>query len=74
MTARPPAPAVFEDPALPHQIRVDFDEAHGRIFVSCNCKRDETGRYEPLAEPADTLARAGAFTAYRAHLEEVSGS
>ena len=74
MTARPPVPTVFEDPGLPHQIRVDFTEPDTQIFVSCNCMLSGDGRYTPLAEPGDASTHGQRIAAYRAHLAEVSGS
>jgi hypothetical protein len=61
---------VYEDASLPHQIRVDFEEHHGEIFVTCNCQRDEDGRYTPLAEPGGTHRQR--IDAYKAHLEKVN--
>ena len=71
MTARPPAPTVFEDPGLPHQIRFGFTEPGTQLFVSCNCMRGADGRYKPLADPSDVSEHGQRIGVYRKHLEEV---
>ena len=68
-----PAPKVFEDPALPHQMRVVSDRAQGLLAVFCNCMQDPDGRFIPLIEPAREWDPAEANAAYSKHLKEVSG-
>jgi hypothetical protein len=64
---------VYADPALPHQLRVVADAKLDLLAVSCNCMKDEDGRFIPLTEPARNYDPAQALAAYREHMEEVSG-
>ena len=64
---------IYQDATLPHQLRMVADAKLDLIAVSCNCMRDEDGRFVPLTEPGHTFDPKDANAAYGKHLEEVSG-
>lgn len=65
---------IYQDAALPHQLRMVADRKQDLIAVSCNCMQDERGRFIPLITPARTFPPEQALTAYDAHMKEVNGS
>lgn len=64
---------VFEDDALPHQIRIFFlGHRSGWIGVSCCCRKQNGGSYAPL-ESRTRWEAAEALAVWRAHEQEVTG-
>ena len=64
---------IYQDPALPHQLRMVADLKRDLIAVSCNCMQDKRGRFIPLIKPGHTFPPAKALAAYKAHIEKVGG-
>ena len=64
---------IYQDAALPHQLRMVADRELDLISVSCNCMQDEDGHFVPLVEPGHTFDPKEANAAFRVHMEEVSG-
>ena len=64
---------IYQDPSLPHQIRIVADKELDLIAVSCNCMGDGDGRFIPLVEPGHTFDPAQANAVYAAHLKDVGG-
>ncbi len=74
MTATVPAATVYEDPLLPHQVRIKGDLGTDTLTVTCSCLIRPDGSYTPPIEPRQHLTPSELRAAFRAHEKEVTRS
>lgn len=71
MTTVIPAPAVIEDPMLPHQVRIKVSLATGLLSATCSCLIQADGSWTPLVQ-GEHLHPSMILAAQRQHEAEVT--
>ena len=64
---------VYENPLLPHQVRIKGDLETNMLTVTCSCLVEPGGAYTPLLDPRRHLGPRELLAAFAKHEKEVSG-